>query len=138
MSINIQDLGRVEYSVAHTKMQSCLSDRISHAGPDTLLLCEHPAVYTIGRHRNSESNVLFPGAVPVISDLVLCPSKVFGIHYLRDHFIGVLSNALSNLRNRMIYQICGLIRPVLRAPPEVIEYLLYRRVKPSWVRRLIN
>ena len=36
-------------------------------GSDTLLLCEHPAVYTIGRHRNSESNVLFPGNVPVIS-----------------------------------------------------------------------
>ena len=67
MSIEIQDLGRIHYSDAHTTMKRCLTNRIINDAPDCLLLCEHPPVYTVGRHRNSDNNVLFPGEVPVIS-----------------------------------------------------------------------
>ena len=67
MPIKIQDFGHIPYPDAHSKMKSCLTERISGASSDTLLLCEHPPVYTVGRHRNSDSNVLFPGDVPVVS-----------------------------------------------------------------------
>lgn len=67
MTLEILDLGRISYADAHRLMQDQLKKRIAKEVPDTLLICEHPAVYTVGRHKGSESNVLAPGNVPVIS-----------------------------------------------------------------------
>jgi lipoyl(octanoyl) transferase len=67
MKTEIIDLGYISYPEAHTQMRDCLQSRIQNKCPDTLLLCEHPPVYTIGRHRGAEKNLLLPGDTPVIS-----------------------------------------------------------------------
>ncbi|MAY81957.1 MAG: octanoyltransferase [Deltaproteobacteria bacterium] len=64
--MNIIDLGRMEYSAAVETMRTTLQERINGEIPDTLLLCEHDPVYTIGRTRGAQSNVVAPGDVPVI------------------------------------------------------------------------
>lgn len=58
-------LGRVPYRQAHQKMQEVLAERIAGRRPDTLILCEHPPVYTVGRRKNAMDNLLVPGNVPI-------------------------------------------------------------------------
>ncbi len=62
----VRDLGRIGFAEAHALQQEVLAARIAGSGPDTLLLCEHDPVYTLGRKRTSASNVLDAGEVPVI------------------------------------------------------------------------
>ena len=47
-------------------MSELLAARIAGEIPDTLLLCEHEPVFTLGRRRGAEANVLAAGDVPVI------------------------------------------------------------------------
>ena len=54
------------YSDAHILMQEYLKKRINHEIEDTLLLCSHPPVYTIGRQKGSEQSILNAGEVPCI------------------------------------------------------------------------
>ena len=42
-----------------------LEERISGTRHDTLILCEHDPVYTIGRSRDAESNILISRGVPI-------------------------------------------------------------------------
>jgi len=57
-------LGEIDYGQAHQKMKEKLSLRLENEIPDTLLLCTHPPIYTIGRERNSSNNLLNTGSVP--------------------------------------------------------------------------
>ncbi len=41
------------------------NDRIAGVRGDTLILCEHDPVYTIGRTRGADQNLLQPGSVPI-------------------------------------------------------------------------
>ena len=66
MTLEIQQLGRISYTDAHARMKDLLEARIRGLAPDTLLLCEHDPVYTLGRSRGAAGNVLAPGDVPVI------------------------------------------------------------------------
>ena len=59
-------LGRLSYSDAHALMRETLADRIAGNIPDTLLLCEHDPVYTLGRTRGAAANVLDARGVPII------------------------------------------------------------------------
>ena len=43
-------LGRVEYEVAHALQKRLVAERANRTIPDQLLLLEHPAVLTLGRH----------------------------------------------------------------------------------------
>ena len=54
------------YSAAHLLMQEYLKKRINHEIEDTLLLCSHPPVYTIGRQKGSEQSILNAGEVPCV------------------------------------------------------------------------
>ncbi|MFL6099737.1 MAG: lipoyl(octanoyl) transferase LipB [Actinomycetales bacterium] len=47
--LEIRDLGLVEYLDAWELQRSVHADVVSGAGPDTLLLLEHPPVYTAGK-----------------------------------------------------------------------------------------
>jgi lipoyl(octanoyl) transferase len=47
-------------------MQALLAARIDGEIPDSLLLCEHEPVFTLGRSRNAAANLLDPGAAPVV------------------------------------------------------------------------
>ena len=47
-------------------MLDCLDKRIRGEIPDTLLLCEHDPVYTLGRRQGASNNVLHPEKIPVI------------------------------------------------------------------------
>lgn len=64
--LDVVDLGVLSYRDAYARQQR-LVDAV-HAGgaPDTLLLVEHPHVYTLGRNREAVGNVLAAGDVEVV------------------------------------------------------------------------
>ena len=82
----VLDLGRADYRDAWQKQLALVEARQIGQAPDTLIVVEHPHVFTLGRRRDSQQNVLAPGDVPVIeierggdvtyhgpSQLVACP-----------------------------------------------------------------
>ncbi len=66
LSLDVVDLGRIDYRAAWDRQLELVAARQRGAIGDTLLLCEHPHVITLGRSRAAEKNVLAPGDVPVV------------------------------------------------------------------------
>ncbi len=64
MILFCRDLGLVEYSHALQLQEDLLMQRYRGECQDTLLLLEHPAVFTLGRGGN-ENNLLTPHEVPI-------------------------------------------------------------------------
>jgi lipoyl(octanoyl) transferase len=64
MVLHCFDLGCVEYTCALAMQEELLHQRCERVGEDTLLLVEHPPVFTLGRGAE-EKNLLTPGEVPV-------------------------------------------------------------------------
>jgi len=64
MNLHCFDLGLVEYAQALTWQEELLKQRCQGESEDTLLLLEHPAVFTLGRGAD-ERHVVTPGQVPV-------------------------------------------------------------------------
>ena len=64
--MEIIELGRISYEDAESKMVEILDRRIRQEIPDTLLLCEHEPVYTLGRRQGAIDNVICSNTVPVI------------------------------------------------------------------------
>ena len=64
MRLRCCDLGLVEYGRALALQEACVEQRRGGDGQDTLLLLEHPPVYTLGRGADARF-VLNPGQVPV-------------------------------------------------------------------------
>lgn len=62
----VRDIGRTAYVDAHQLQLDILGQRIRNECEDTLILVEHPHVFTLGRRREAQANVLSPGDVPVI------------------------------------------------------------------------
>ncbi|WP_426147122.1 lipoyl(octanoyl) transferase LipB [Polaromonas sp. DSR2-3-2] len=62
--MKIQQLGRVAYLPTYQAMQDFTAARIETT-PDTLWICEHPAVYTQGLAGKKE-HILNPGEIPVV------------------------------------------------------------------------
>lgn len=64
--MRVERLGRIPYADAHAIMRERLEARIAGSIDDTLMLCEHDPVFTLGRSRGAAANVLAPGDVPVL------------------------------------------------------------------------
>jgi lipoyl(octanoyl) transferase len=64
--LRVVDLGRIDYPSAVEKMSTVLQARIAGEIPDTLLICEHEPVYTVGRTRGAAANILNPEGIPII------------------------------------------------------------------------
>lgn len=62
----VEDLGQLDYAEAWERQRAQVEARIAGEAPDTLLLVEHPAVYTLGRRRGAEGNLLDVGDTPVL------------------------------------------------------------------------
>jgi lipoyl(octanoyl) transferase len=62
----IVDLGTAPYRDVWAKQLALVEQRQTGEVPDTLLVVEHPHVFTLGRRRESAANVLAPGDVEVI------------------------------------------------------------------------
>ena len=62
----VLDLGRADYRDAWQKQLALVEARQIGQAPDTLIVVEHPHVFTLGRRRESAANVLAPGDVEVI------------------------------------------------------------------------
>src|SRR5262245_49076014 len=62
----VLDLGTADYDEVRRRQLALVEQRQIGAVPDTLILVEHPHVFTLGRRRDSQQNVLAPGDVPVI------------------------------------------------------------------------
>jgi lipoyl(octanoyl) transferase len=52
--MHVQDLGSIDYLEAWDLQRSLVAARADEAGPDTLLLLEHPSVYTAGKRTEPE------------------------------------------------------------------------------------
>ncbi len=63
---DVVDLGERPYREVWDRQLAMVADRQRDAIRDTLLLVEHPHVFTLGRSRAAEANVLAPGDVEVI------------------------------------------------------------------------
>jgi lipoyl(octanoyl) transferase len=63
--LRVLDLGQVSYEDAVERMKAVLNQRISGEIPDTLLICEHEPVYTVGRTRGAADNILNPASIPI-------------------------------------------------------------------------
>lgn len=55
--LEIRDLGQIAYAEAFDLQLHLHSERVNGKIPDTLLLLEHPHVYTLGRHANDNNIV---------------------------------------------------------------------------------
>ncbi len=62
----VLDLGTADYRDVWAKQLGLVEERQLGRAPDTLVLVEHPHVFTLGRRRDAQHNVLAPGDVPVI------------------------------------------------------------------------
>jgi lipoate-protein ligase B len=63
----VLDLGaQVDYREVWQRQLALVEGRQTGANGDTLIVVEHPHVFTLGRRRESQQNVLAPGDVPVI------------------------------------------------------------------------
>jgi lipoyl(octanoyl) transferase len=62
----VVDLGTEPFRETWVRQLALVAQRQQDAVPDTLLLVEHPHVFTLGRRREAEANVLVPGDVEVI------------------------------------------------------------------------
>ena len=62
----VLDLGTADYREVWAKQLELVEARQIGKAPDTLIVVEHPHVFTLGRRRDSQQNVLAPGDVPVI------------------------------------------------------------------------
>ena len=58
-------MGTIPYREAHTEMLKTLGKRISNETCDTLMLCTHPPVYTVGRSKAALTNIGDPAGVAV-------------------------------------------------------------------------
>ena len=63
---HIEWLGSIPYQQAHALMKERVEQRLNDNIPDTLLLCTHPPVYTVGRQKDSLKNLLNPQKTPVV------------------------------------------------------------------------
>jgi lipoyl(octanoyl) transferase len=63
---SVVDLGTAGYRDAWARQLALIEARQRGEVSDTLLLVEHPHVFTLGRRREARSNVLVPGDVEVI------------------------------------------------------------------------
>ena len=64
--LQVRRLGVVAYPEALALQRELVAARAAGEIPDTLLLLEHPPVFTLGRRRAAEANVLAPGDTPLI------------------------------------------------------------------------
>ena len=62
----VVDLGSESYRDTWARQLALVEQRQIGQAPDTLLLVEHPHVFTLGRRREARTNVLAPGDVEVI------------------------------------------------------------------------
>jgi lipoyl(octanoyl) transferase len=60
------DLGTEPFRETWARQLALVDQRQKGEAPDTLLLVEHPHVFTLGRRREAEANVVMPGDVEVI------------------------------------------------------------------------
>jgi lipoyl(octanoyl) transferase len=63
---SVIDLGTEPFRETWARQLALVEQRQRDAAPDTLLLVEHPHVFTLGRKREAQANVLVPGDVEVI------------------------------------------------------------------------
>ncbi len=63
---SVVDLGTESFRDTWARQLALVEARQRGEAPDTLLVVEHPHVFTLGRRREAEANVLMPGDVEVI------------------------------------------------------------------------
>lgn len=62
----VTDLGTAPYREVWARQLALVEQRQTGQAPDTLIVVEHPHVFTLGRRRESKQNVLAPGDVEVV------------------------------------------------------------------------
>jgi lipoate-protein ligase B len=63
--LNVARLGLIDFAAAHDLQQTLVRARLENRTADTLLLLEHPRVYTLGRGATESFLIDPPAAVPI-------------------------------------------------------------------------
>jgi lipoate-protein ligase B len=63
---HVLDLGTAPYREVWARQLALVEQRQTGQAPDTLIVVEHPHVFTLGRRREAKQNVLAPGDVEVL------------------------------------------------------------------------
>ena len=64
MLLHLEQLGLMDYASALELQKERVAQRKAGAIPDTLLLLEHPHVYTLGRNARRENMLVSPNTSP--------------------------------------------------------------------------
>ena len=64
--MKLVDWGQLDYQEALERQREIVAKRQEDQCEDTLILVEHPHVFTLGRRKEAVGNVLAPGDVPVV------------------------------------------------------------------------
>lgn len=64
--IELVDWGVLDYEESLARQRELVLERQAGDRPDMLISVEHPHVFTLGRRREAQGNVLAPGDVPVV------------------------------------------------------------------------
>ena len=64
--VQLLDLGQLDYHETHERQRALVTERANGIIKDTLVVVEHPPVFTRGRKSKDNSNILNPGDVPII------------------------------------------------------------------------
>ena len=65
--MNIEWHPNIPYVQAHELMKTRMLERIEDNIQDTLLLCTHPPVYTLGRQKGASNNLINVGDIPCVN-----------------------------------------------------------------------
>ncbi len=63
--MRVLDIGRMPYNKVVDEMIRIRDERIQNECPDTLIICEHDPVYTVGRTRGAADNLIGVDGIPV-------------------------------------------------------------------------
>ena len=69
--LTVTDLGVCDYQQGWDLQRRLVAARARDECGDTLVLCEHPHVITVGRTAGAHAHVTAPGTVPVIEVFAL-------------------------------------------------------------------
>jgi lipoate-protein ligase B len=64
--IQIEDWGEIPYEEALQSMREYVAARLNHEREDTLILCSHPPVFTLGRKLGAAQNLVAVKDIPVV------------------------------------------------------------------------
>ncbi len=111
--LTVRALGTVPYPEALELQRELVRARAAGDVSDTLLLLDHPPVFTLGRRRSAEANLLAAGDTPVVSverggDVTWNHRVVWGCFYLELQILHTSREMISGFGRYLAYAVLSI------------------------------